>query len=134
MTDDKPCSGAGPFDCHASAEDHKFLLEVDYQYTDPDAPKDGDDALPGSASVQTHMHNINNQTVVQTLVLLAHNMLTDHMAHTTFKGTGNRHLAHAMAHAAATAYMAELIAEMPDQVDIVSTHIPNDISSLLEGE
>jgi hypothetical protein len=118
------------FDCQATDEVSKFQVEVEYIYTDKDDP----DGMPHAATIHTHNHRVSRQVVAQTLVILAHNMLSEHLAHSTFEGCPSPALAHAMGEAAATPYLKEMIDNVPTGVDVHSIDVPDDVSELMEGD
>lgn len=108
--------------------DGKFEVSIGIEFemvTDEDG-----DLVPRAAAVRTHVHNVPLEAATRTLVMVAQKMLSDHMAHTLFEGCPSHELAHAMARAAATAYLTDAIKNTPFGGDVVSTIIPDDISEL----
>jgi len=131
MSDDKENHEDNFFNCTAGDDERRYQLEVEFDYGEGDEPTVG---LPALASIHTHLHNVSQDAVAQTLIILAHSMVAEHLAHKAFKDCPSPALAHIMGKAAASAYLKEMIDNVPKAVQVESTTVPNDISELLEGE
>ena len=114
-------------DCAENDGKHEVNIGIEFELIEDE---DGD-FEPRAAAVRTHVHNVPLEAAAQTLVIVAHKMLSDHMAHTTFESCPNHELSHAMGRAAAAAFLIEAIKHAPTGEDVISTIIPNDISELL---
>jgi hypothetical protein len=56
------------------------------------------------------------------------------MAHDTFEHVEDHALAHTMAEGAASAVLLETLRNIPGHTDMVPVVVPDDISSLIEGD
>jgi hypothetical protein len=126
---DEPHDG-GHFTCNKDDEAHSFQLEIDFHIDEADA----DQMIPSAAAIHTHVHNVPTEIVVQTLIIMAHRMMSDHLAHGVFGGAPNHIIAHSMASAAAGAYLTNMVNNVPDENSLEQVSIPDDASSLLEGD
>lgn len=116
--------------CGEGEDDHKVFVSVEYDIAESEEGK-----IEASAAVtRTHLHNVPPEVAAGTLMLVAHKILSDHMAHSTFEDVPNHGLAHAMAHAAAIAYLVEGVKNLPMDTGAFAIEVPDDISALLEGE
>jgi hypothetical protein len=96
----------------------------------------GPNTSEGSAegvSIQTHVHNVTPDMAATALLVVAHKIVSDHLAHTTFEACPSHELAHTMASAAAEAYLIDAIRNARKQ-NLEEVIIPDDVSSLLEGD
>jgi hypothetical protein len=120
-----------PYEDHCGREDDEHAVSVQIQFGLTE-DEDGD-VMPVAAAVNSHVHNVPVELAATTLLVVAHKFLADHMAHETFDGFGHK-IAHAMADASAKAYLIQVISNMPDHVTAISIDVPDDISTLLEGD
>jgi len=112
---------------HEGDDQHIVNIEIEFEIV-----SDEDDEVDvRAAAIRSHVHGVPLALAAQTLVITAHKILADHMAHTLFEGAPNHEVAHAMAHAAAAAYLIEAVKNAPTPDEVISTMIPDDISELL---
>lgn len=111
--------------CGSGEDDHEVLVKIEFDVSE------GDTNL---GTVHSHIHNVSPEVAAQSLVIAAHRILSDYMAHTAFESCADHHMAHAMADGAASAALAEVARNVPTSADITAVAIPDDISSLIEGE
>lgn len=116
-----------PEDCELNDDDHELIVNVEYVL----GQDDEGNFVPRAAAIRSHVHGVPVEVAAQTLVIIAHKILGDHMAHEQFEAVPNERLKHAMGKAAAGVYLIEAIKHAPSEDDIVSTVIPDDISELL---
>ncbi len=116
--------------CGSGDDDHEVLVKIEF---DPHEDPDGT-FHPGQATIHSHVHNVPPEVAAQTMVVVAHKILSDHMAHTTFEHMVDHTMAHAMAAAAASAMLAETVKQIPEHAEMVPLVVPDDISSLIEGD
>jgi hypothetical protein len=116
--------------CGSGDDDHEVLVKVEFDVT-----VDADGELhPGQAVIHSHVHNVPPTVAAQTLVVVAHKILSDHMAHDTFAHIEDHALAHTMAEGAASAVLLETARNIPGKAEMVPVVVPDDISSLIEGD
>lgn len=116
--------------CGRGEDDHEVVVNIEFELT-----TDGDgDVSPAAAGIRSHIHNVPVDLAATTLVIVATKFLADHMAHDTFDGCPSHALAHTLANAAAKAYLIDTIKRLPESIDDIALVIPDDISSLLEGD
>ena len=108
-------------------DQHVVNIEIEFEIFETD----DDEVDVRAAAIRTHVHGVPLALAAQTLVISAHKILADHMAHTLFEGAPNHEIAHAMAHAAAAAFLIEAVKNAPTAEEVISTMIPDDISELL---
>lgn len=113
-------------DCGRGEDAHEVSVNIEFELK---KDSDGDVTVAG-AGIRSHIHNVPVEAAIGTLLIAAHKMLADHMAHENFEGCLNHEIAHAMGRAAASAYMIELIKTMPEAVE-VEVVIPDDIRELM---
>ena len=94
---------------------------------------DGESGSTDGVSISTHVHNVTPDMAATALLVVAHKIVSDHLAHTTFDACPSHDLAHAMASAAAEAYLIDAIKGARKQ-NLEEVIIPDDASSLLEGD
>lgn len=116
--------------CGEGDDDHTVFVKIEYDITEDEEGR----VNANSAAIRSHIHNVPAQVAAGTLILAAHKILSDHMAHTTFEDIADHGLAHAMAHAAAVAFIVQGTKEIPMDLEAISIDVPDDISALLEGE
>jgi hypothetical protein len=114
-------------ECEHDDDVHEVTIGIEYELVEGDEEGTVD---ARAAAIHSHVHNVPPEIAAQTLVIVAHKMLSDYMAHTTFESVPNHEIAHAMAHAAAAVLLIESIKSMPPE-NMISTIIPDDISELL---
>jgi hypothetical protein len=115
--------------CGRDENAHEVIVNVEFTIEEH-----GDVIKPQLAVIHSHVHNVPHELAASTLLTVAHKLLADHMAHDTFESVSNHSLAHAMGRASAAAYLIEALKTMPDEDSAVSAYVPDDISSLLEGD
>ena len=116
--------------CGSGEDEHEVLVKIEFDVTH------GEDGsiTAGAATIHSHVHNVPPEAAATTLVAAAHKILSDHMAHTTFGECPSHELAHAMASAAASAMLAQAANDTPNNGEVIPLVVPDDISSLVEGE
>lgn len=131
MTDDEQePHHDGHFKCDRDDTGHSFQAEIEFHLEDGDE----DDGVPSAAAIHTHVHNVPTEIVVQTLVMMAHKMMSDHLAHGAFGGSPNHLIAHSMGRAAAGAYLMNMVQNVPSDDSFMNIDIPDDASALLDGD
>jgi len=114
-------------DCGRDENVHEVSVNIEFVL---DEGEDGS-FEPRAAAISSHLHNVPPEAAAQTLVIIAHKIIGDHMAHTTFESCPSEVLKHAMGRAAAAALLIETLKNAPSPEDMISTIIPDDISELL---
>ena len=114
-------------ECGRDEDVHEVTLSIEFELREDD---DGS-FEPMAAAIHTHIHNVPVEAAAQTLVIIAHKMLSEHMAHTTFESCPSHELSHAMGRAAAEAFLLAAMKNGPKDEDVITTTIPDDISELL---
>jgi hypothetical protein len=117
-------------ECGGDDEVHEVLIKVEFEVVEDE---DGH-VHPVAASISSHVHNVPLEVAAATLTLVATKILSDHMAHETFGTFGETDLAYRLSSAAAKEFLIDAIRKVPDDLDIISTTVPDDISELLGGE
>lgn len=115
-------------ECEHDDDQHEVTIGIEYELVEGEEEGTVD---ARAAAIQTHIHNVPVEIAAQTLVIIAHKLLSDHMAHTLFESCPNHEIAHAMGRAAAAVLLGEAVKNMPSPENMISTIIPDDISELL---
>lgn len=116
--------------CGSGEDDHEVLVKIEFDTSESD-----DGVIHcGSATIHSHVHNVPPEAAAQTLVMVAHKILAEHMAHTMFETCSDHTVAHAMADAAAAAMLAATASQIPGKAEMIPLEVPDDISSLIEGD
>lgn len=114
--------------CNEDEGGHTFDLSLGFDLGETDGR-----VHPVSITVRTHIHNVPAMVVCETLVTIAHKMLSEHMAHDNFSHVEDHSVAHLMGSAAATALLSEVLKRAPEALH-AEVVVPDDISELMQGE
>lgn len=109
---------------------HEVMIRVEFEVVEDE---DGH-VHPVAASIGSHVHNVPLEVAAATLTLIATKILSDHMAQENFGMFGEGELAHTLGVNAAKVFLIDAIRKLPDDLEIISTSVPDDISELLGGE
>lgn len=113
-------------ECDETEDDHTFSLHLGFELQTLDDGRVG----PAAVAIRSHMHNVPPMVVAETLVVVAHKILSDHMAHENFGHIEEHQIAHVMGSAAAQALLREVLQRAPGALHEQIT-VPDDISELL---
>lgn len=111
--------------CGEGEDDHTFSLRLEFELQEEEDGR----VSPSTIAIHSHIHNCPSEAVAETLVIVAHKMLSDAMAHNAFENVADHSIAHRMGQAAASAMLAEVLRRAPEALSM-EVQVPDDISEL----
>ncbi len=111
---------------------HEVIVQITFSPSAADGVA-GDD--PHGVEISFHNHNVSPSSAATVLLLIAQKVVADELAHSVFGACPSPELAHSLAEGAARAYLAATVENLAN-VGVIgeSVEIPDDVSSLIEGE
>ena len=113
-------------ECNTEDGKHTFDLNLEYELAE-----DEDGRIhPTAIMVRSHMHNVPQGVIAETMVTVAHKIMSEHMAHDSFAHIGDHEVAHHVAAVAASALLTEVLRRAPEALH-AEVQVPDDISELM---